>query len=69
MSTTKEKKEKFLTLRLTPDEHRTLKVKSALHGLSIKKYILNLVSADEELKIEPVNEEELTEEERQAIEV
>jgi hypothetical protein len=61
--------EKYLTLRLTQEEHKTLKVKSALRGLSIKKYILNLVNNDEEeLIIETVNEDELTAEEREAIE-
>ena len=61
-------KEKYLTLRLSPEEHMTLKVKSALRGLSIKRYILSLVNNDDELIIEPVNEDDLTAEEKEAIE-
>ena len=61
------KNEKFLTLRLTPQEHSDLKVKSALKGLSIKRYILNLAYNDDELIIEPIDESTLTDEERKSI--
>jgi hypothetical protein len=65
---------KTLTLKITEEEHKKIKVLSAEEGKSIKDFVMDLIRTysrgkkDEELIIEPVNEDELTEEEREAIE-
>jgi len=41
-------KDKVLTLRLTLEEHKNLKVLSALKGMSIKSFILSLVKRNQE---------------------
>lgn len=42
--------EKTITIRITEEEHRKIKVEAANRGLSIKNYLLELVKMDLERK-------------------
>ncbi len=42
--------DKTITIRITEDQHRKIKVEAAQRGLSVKDYILELVRKDLEQK-------------------
>ncbi len=42
--------EKTITIRITEDQHREIKVEAAQRGMSVKDYILELVRKDLEQK-------------------
>lgn len=45
------KEVKTITMRITEEQHREIKVQASKRGLSIKDYILTLVSKDTDKKL------------------